>query len=354
MEPGPRYRSLLAGSETRCVPISVTFEITLGCNLRCVHCYNFDRSPEAARGPERGEPLGDPEIHRVIDEVRAEGGLFLAFTGGEPTAHPSLPEFIAHAAGAGYLVRLKTNGLNLDAERVRRFTAAGLRAVDLSVYGATPDTHDRFVRREGAFEKTIAGARRARAAGLDVAFTFILNPANVGEAEAMMALAEQLGVRATADTHMTSRYDGDRSSLETQLSLADLETLYRGPLAMYVAGREGEQGSIACPCARSVCGVSSSGEVYPCIGAPVPAGNVRQAPFRTIWRESPVFLRIRSLRKESFAACSECEHARWCARSSGVMYSNTGDFTGPPVFGADLTCHEAALRHRLDIASRPA
>lgn len=344
MRTGPHFKRLTALADDQHIPLSVTFEISQACNLRCVHCYNFDRQlsrhPEAARR----EDLSASEIHRVIDEVRSEGTLFLAFTGGEPASHPAIVDFVAHGARAGMFVRLKSNGTQLTPSRVADLVQAGLKAVDVSVYGAAADMHDAFVRRPGAFAKTLAGIRQARDAGIAVRISFVVSRANVDAVAAMIALAEDLGVPHDLDPSITARHDGSRSSLELALDRPTLERLYHGPLARYIGDR-GAVKRIACPCARSVCGINSSGDVYPCIGAPLPAGNLRQASFREIWRNSPILSWVRGLRDEDFAACATCSHLRYCRRNSGTMLTNTGSFTGPPKFGDAFSCMEAEVVH---------
>src|SRR5262249_31776721 len=76
------------------VPLNASIELTLRCNIRCLHCYNFDRDePRAACDkPE----LSTAEILRVMDELRAAGCLFVALTGGEALSHPDLFVFIDH------------------------------------------------------------------------------------------------------------------------------------------------------------------------------------------------------------------------------------------------------------------
>src|SRR5262249_30742823 len=95
---GPRFARLAARATERHIPLNVTLELLLECNLRCVHCYNFDRELPRHLEPPRREALSPAEIHRIIDEVRGEGAWFLAFTGGEPTAHPALVDFVDHAS----------------------------------------------------------------------------------------------------------------------------------------------------------------------------------------------------------------------------------------------------------------
>jgi AdoMet-dependent heme synthase len=121
------------------IPLYVTFELTLRCNLRCVHCYNFDRAqPLLTVGP-RGEPreeLRDEEILRILDELHDEGCLFLVLSGGEALSHPRLLDFVAHAAGRGMVVTVKSNGTLIDAPMAATLVQAGCSEVDVSVYGA--------------------------------------------------------------------------------------------------------------------------------------------------------------------------------------------------------------------------
>lgn len=343
MTTGGRFASLVVAAEKSHTPLSVTFEITQKCNLRCVHCYNFDRElprhPDGARGLE----LSPDEIHRIIDEIRAEGALFLAFTGGEPTSHARLEDFVLHASQSGLFVRLKSNGTQLTQDRARKLSDLGLQAVDISVYGATQDTHDSFAKQEGAFERTLAGIRAAREADLEVRLSFVLTNRNEHEASSMISLARGLNVQCNLDTHLTARHDCSRSSLWHRLDAEALGRLYRGPLAEFVEASPHRR--IACPCARSVCGIGATGEVYPCIGAPLPAGNLRTNSFHEIWQNSATLNWVRSLRNQDFPACNACNHFSFCRRSSGVMLENTGNFTGPARFGDDLCCVEAEVIH---------
>ncbi len=78
---------------------------TQGCNFRCPYCYN----PE----------LVDPDLYRecISEEVvfsfleRRKGKLdAVTITGGEPTIHHDLIDFIKCVRKIGYLIKLDTNG----------------------------------------------------------------------------------------------------------------------------------------------------------------------------------------------------------------------------------------------------
>ncbi|MDP7038507.1 MAG: SPASM domain-containing protein, partial [Myxococcota bacterium] len=94
-----------------------------------------------------------------------------------------------------------------------------------------------------------------------------------------------------------------------------------------------------CSCAKGKCAISSTGEVYPCIGAPIPSGNIREQSFADIWQRSPVLNRIRNLKHEDFSSCQGCDLRPYCQRSSGAVYANTGDYTAAEPW----VCQEAAV-----------
>jgi radical SAM protein with 4Fe4S-binding SPASM domain len=330
-----------------CVPLTITLELTLRCNLRCVHCYNFDRDQPYLLTHSQKDELSDEEITRVIGEVREAGCLYLALSGGESLSHPSLDTFVAQSARLGMMVTVKTNGTMLDAERAQRLAEAGCAAVEISVYGAIAPTHDAFVKMPGAFERTLRGIEAARAAGMKAKLSLVLARGNAAEADGMLALATSLGVPYALDPQLTARYDGSRGSLDERVDPATLEQLYRGPLRHLVPPPVDNPTSVQCACARSVAGISAFGEVYPCIGAPLPSGNIRDRSFAEIWRSSPTLNWIRGLRLDDFSSCKACDHLSHCRRSSGVVYANTGDYTGPPRYGDDWTCAEAEVLHRL-------
>lgn len=326
-----------------CVPLSVTFEITLRCNIRCAHCYNFDRDVPYAETV-RARELTPDEILRILREVREAGGLYLAFSGGEALVHPELDRFVRAAADLHFAVTVKSNGTLLTPDRVRRLTEAGGGNVEVSLYGAKAATHDAFVKVPGAFERTVQGIGTARDLGMPVRLSFSLVKGNAAEAAEMVALAERMGVACNLDPQITARYDGNPNSLAQRLDREELERLYRGPLRGMVPAPDFNPGrSVQCSCARTVAGISAFGEVYPCIGAPVPSGNLREKSFGEIWRTSPELNRIRGLTLEDFKVCQPCPDRPYCRRSSGVVVSNTGNYTGPEEF----TCMEANVLRKV-------
>lgn len=322
-----------------CIPLQVSLELTQRCNIRCAHCYNFDR---AQARPSAGPELSFDEIRALLDDLRAAGTLFVALTGGEAMLHPRFWDILEETRARNFAVHLLSNGTLLTGEACDRLAAApNLWDVGLSVYGAREATHDGVTRASGSFRRTLDGARRLRDRGVQVGLKFVLMEANASEAGDMLSTAEDLDLPWQIDTTITGRYDGTQGSLATRVSSSTLEALYRGPLRGHLSKGDPDPGDddFRCMCARGNAAVSSGGDVWPCIATPLVAGNIRRQPFPAIWRESPVFARIRGLRRADFAACDPCGLKAWCRRSPGPAVVLHGDYTGVDPW----ICREAGI-----------
>ena len=80
---------------------------TGGCNFRCPYCHNRD----LVIPPADVLAFSEEEIleHLLAKKKVLDG---VCITGGEPTIHKDLPDFIAKIKSLGLLVKLDTNGTN--------------------------------------------------------------------------------------------------------------------------------------------------------------------------------------------------------------------------------------------------
>lgn len=326
-----------------CIPLNVTFEINLLCNIRCKHCYNFDRDQPPPMDRIKQE-LSANEICRIIDEVRDAGCLYLSLSGGEAILHPGIYDFIRHARSRSLSVTLLTNGTLLDNPTCKKLIDSDVTAVKISLYGASPATHDAFTQVPGSFARSIEGARHLKSNHVPVWFSFCVVKDNAHEVEDMFSVSKDLGIQCMFDTTITPRNDGNTDPMAHRMDRETLKKLHEGPFRQYLNSPDlNPKRSVQCGCARTNCGISSTGNVYPCIAAPLPSGNLKTQSFSEIWEKSPELNRIRNLTLSDFKTCEPCPHRPYCRRSSGAVYSSTGDYTGAEEFA----CMEAEVIHEI-------
>lgn len=307
------------------IPLNTTFEITQNCNFRCEHCYNFDRSKEMPKETKENL-LSDSEIIQTIKQLSELGCLYLNLSGGEVLTHPSVVSFVEFAKSEHMHVRLKTNGSLLTESIVEKLYSSGLDGLDLSLYGDNEVTYQEFTK-SSQFKKSIEGLKRAKAMGLDVHISIILHRENVKELDSMIKLSTDLDIPYQVSYEVTKRYDDTSDSRENELTISQFKSLLKGPHSHLFKTNNSDH-ALQCSCARSICGIGATGIVYPCIGAPIESGNLREKTLKDIWENSHEFKKIRNLKQGDFKSCVDCDVIEFCSRSSGSVYINTGNYTG--------------------------
>lgn len=101
---------------------------TKGCNFRCHFCYNPllvwpDRETDEKKYEKTYPPISEDEFFLFLESRQGKlDGVVI--TGGEPTLHRDLPEFIKKIRVLGYKIKLDTNGTNPEA--VKKLLAENL------------------------------------------------------------------------------------------------------------------------------------------------------------------------------------------------------------------------------------
>ena len=320
-------------------PLVTTIEITQSCNFKCSHCYNYDRSKAPPKELIQ-DMLTDSEIIQIIKEVSDLGGLYLNLSGGEVLTHPSLITFIKYAKTLNLLVKLKTNGALLTPIKIQNLYDNGLDGLDLSLYGDNEQTYKEFTSSKN-YDEVIEGLKLSKKVGLDTYVSIILHKNNVTQLGSMIEMCEEIEVPYQVSYEVTKRYDDSTGSRDHEIDLDQFEELLKGKYSHLFMSYNPEH-SFQCSCARTVCGISSSGDVYPCIGAPIKSGSIRDTSLQNIWNNSTELNKIRDIKKADFVECNKCDVKEFCTRSSGSIFVNTGDY-----FGCEDTIYnQAKLRKK--------
>ena len=153
--------------------------VVFQCNQSCRFCFVSTHLPGA----------DDAAIESAIRHAAARDHK-INLTGGEPTLHPRLTDFVRLAKSLSQRpVILQTNAVRLaDPERVRELVAAGLDEVFVSLHGASAAVSDGVTGAPGTFDKTVRGIDQLVAQGLQVQLNFVICQANLHELPAWVAL----------------------------------------------------------------------------------------------------------------------------------------------------------------------
>jgi MoaA/NifB/PqqE/SkfB family radical SAM enzyme len=176
-----------AQSEALAAPLYVAWQITNECNLACLHCIE-----ESGPGKAFKDELGREEVLGVIDQLMEHQVPYLSFSGGEPMLHPHFFEMVERVTSRGSQLKIETNGHYLTPENCARLKELDVKAVQVSLDGASSATFGRM-RVRGEFDKTVDGIRNLAKAGVPIEINFSPASFNIHEAARIVDFAHELG-----------------------------------------------------------------------------------------------------------------------------------------------------------------
>jgi AdoMet-dependent heme synthase len=168
----------------------VFWEVTKGCNLRCVHCR--------ATATELSSPTDLPTraALSIIDQIAAAANPILVLSGGEPLYRSDIFQLARYATDKGLRVALATNGTLVTKDVARMIVDASVRRVSISLDGADATTHDSFRGIPGAFDAAVHGLRNLKSLGMSVQINMTIARHNAHQLPDVLQLARNLGADA--------------------------------------------------------------------------------------------------------------------------------------------------------------
>ncbi len=211
----------------------VVWNITRGCNLKCVHCYNDSGSRKA------DDELSTQEAKEVLDDLARFGVPSVLFSGGEPLTRKDLFELIDYAGQLGLRTVISTNGTLINSDTAATLKKHGISYVGISLDGIG-EVNDRFRGVEGAFERAVEGIRHCRDADVRVGLRLTLTKRNVQELDGLFDFLEQEGVERACFYHLVPSGRGANlagEDLARAQSRQAIETILARTKRMKEAGR---------------------------------------------------------------------------------------------------------------------
>lgn len=333
-------------------PKRVYWELTRACDLACRHCR-----AEAIPGRDPRELTTD-EGRRLLEALRESGGAgpSVVLTGGDPLKRPDFWDLLAHGVGLGLDVAVAPSGTSLlTPEAVGRLKQAGVRAMSLSLDGSDPARHDGFRGVAGCFARTIEAARAAVDAGISLQVNTLVTADSLGDLPRILELVRGLGAARWSlffliqvgrghDLQQLTPLACERllawlwaRSREGGCQVTATEAPHYRRVALQAMRGEGRRAGggranglrhgFGIRDGNGIMFVSHVGEVQPSGFLPLVAGSVRATHPVEIYRNAPLFRRLRE--PDGFhGRCGRCEFRQVCGGSRARAYAATGDPVG--------------------------
>jgi len=335
----------------------VIWNLIRRCNLTCKHCYSISADKDFP-----GE-LTTQEIYGVMDDLKRFRVPVLILSGGEPLLRPDIFDIANRAKGLGFYVGLSSNGTLIDESNIRRVAETDFNYVGVSLDGIR-ETHDRFRRMGGAFEKSLHGIRLCRDAGLKIGVRFTMTQDNAHDLPGLLKLVEDEGIDRFYFSHLNYAGRGNKNRKDDahhQMTRQAMDLLFdtcrayqqKGLQKEFTTGNNDADGvyflhwvSKRFPdkaahvrqklvqwggnsSGVNVANIDNLGNVHPdTMWWHHTVGNVRERPFSAIWPDTsdPIMAGLKAKPRKVGGRCGACIHFDICDGNTRVRAQQlTGD-----------------------------
>lgn len=196
-------------------PVSISFEPTTSCNLRCPEC------PSGLREFSRPTGMLEKDFFRqTIDDIHKQLLYLIFYFQGEPYLNRDFLEMVKYASTRGLYTATSTNAHYLTDDVARKTVESGLDRLIISIDGTTQDVYQQY-RVGGKLEKVIEGAKnivkwkkKLNSKTPFVFFQFLVVKPNEHQVDEIKKLGREVGVdEVRFKTAQVYDYDNDPNQL---------------------------------------------------------------------------------------------------------------------------------------------
>jgi radical SAM protein with 4Fe4S-binding SPASM domain len=265
------------------MPVSISFEPTTSCNLRCPECPSGLRSFSRPTGM-----LQKDFFSETIDQLAKELTYLVFYFQGEPYLNPDFLRMVQYAASKKIYTATSTNAHYLTDTNAKKTVESGLDRLIISIDGTTQEVYQQY-RVGGKLNKVLEGAanivkwkKELNSRTPFIIFQFLVVRHNEHQIEEVQQLAKEIGVdQVRLKTAQVYDYENDPNNL--------IPT--NAKYSRYRKSKEGRmeyRGNNQNHCWRLWHDpvITWDGSVVPCCfdkDAQYKLGNLRQQPFKELW-----------------------------------------------------------------------
>jgi radical SAM protein with 4Fe4S-binding SPASM domain len=266
------------------LPVSISFEPTTSCNLRCPECPSGLRAFSRPTGM-----LEDSFFTKTIDEIHQHILYLIFYFQGEPYLNPDFLNMVKYAASKNIYTATSTNAHYLTDENAKKTVESGLDRLIISIDGTTQETYQQY-RVGGKLEKVIEGTKNIikwkkelNSKKPFVFFQFLVVKHNEHQIEDIKKLAKEIGVdEVRFKTAQVYDYENDPNQLIPSIN----------KFSRYIKNSDGTyqpKNKLANKCWKlwHANVITWDGLVVPCCfdkDATHQLGNLKNQSFKAVWQ----------------------------------------------------------------------
>jgi radical SAM protein with 4Fe4S-binding SPASM domain len=295
-------------------PVSVSFEPTTSCNLRCPECPSGLRQFTRPTGM-----LQNDFFKRTIDDIHKELLYLIFYFQGEPYLNPDFLEMVKYASDKKIYTATSTNAHYLNDEAARKTVESGLDRLIISIDGTTQDVYRQY-RVGGNLEKVLEGTKniikwkkKLKSKTPFIFFQFLVVKPNEHQIEDIKRLAKEVGVdEVRFKTAQVYEYETDPNNL---IPTIDKYSRYK----KNEAGTYSPKNKLANHCwkLQHANVITWDGLVVPCCfdkDATHQLGNLKSQSFKEIWHND----NYKQFRNELFKSRKNIDICANCSEGVSV------------------------------------
>lgn len=365
----PLIRYLLAKATRSATPISGTFELTPRCNFDCKMCYvHLTKGQQTSIGKE----LTAGQWLSIGEDAAKNGMLLLLLTGGEPLIRPDFREIYLGLKNMGIMVSINTNGSLIDDDMLAFFKENPPYKINVSLYGASPDTYERLCGNASGYDKTMHAIKTLKEYGIATKLNLSATQYNADDVAGIYAIGDEIGLHVQPASYMfppmrrshdligygdrltpqeaarirllvnTLRMDDERFMNHCKSIEDGVKVIDEDDECLDVPTLEDDSPTepIRCRAGRCTFWLTWDGRMLPCGMMEKPSASVLDLGFAEAWKM------IHEATKKIFMPpkCTSCEKRFACEVCSASCYCETGAFDGDaPKYLCEYTDHYIRL-----------
>jgi len=291
-------------------PISVVWEITNNCNFLCPHCRAYQKYEKE-----------DEELeNKIIDELIKSEVLLVNISGGEPLLNPRIFKIVKKLSDNNIHVGISTNGWFYEKYR-NEIKDSGVKFVQVSLDGPF-EKHEKFRGIKGSYDRAIRALELARDDGMFTQMNVTITSNNIDTLKWNYDKAKELGINRVFYRRVVPTGKAEENKFVLPLreeyykSIVELANLNSEKLVVSIDDpilpvlmKNTNENHLGCGAGINNLGISSDGNVYPCIFLRTKIGNLKEDSLLDIWNNSEV---LKNLRNRKISICGNCLHKNSC------------------------------------------